>query len=84
MEDLSHLVFLAINSKEIVEKQVDSNRQQHPYAGTIIGATALYIPLFLSSLDCTFLVATIRTLLSPGKADKTPKGSKRISLTETI
>jgi len=56
MEDLSHLEFLAINSKEILEKQVDSNRQQHSYAGTIIGATALYIPFFLSSLDGTFLV----------------------------
>jgi len=56
MEDLSHLEFLAINSKEIVEKQVDSYRQQHSYAGTIIGATALYIPFFISSLDSTFQV----------------------------
>jgi len=56
MEDLSHLEFLAINSKEIVEKQVDSYRQQHSYAGTIIGATALYIPFFISSLDSSFQV----------------------------
>ncbi len=53
MDDVKHLEFLAINSKEIVEKQVDSYRQQHSYAGTIIGATALYIPFFLSSLDGT-------------------------------
>jgi hypothetical protein len=51
MEDLKHLEFLAVNSKEIVEKQVDSYRQQHSYAGTIIGATALFIPFFLSILD---------------------------------
>jgi len=54
MEDLKHLEFLAINSKEIVEKQVDSYRQQHSYAGTIIGVTALYIPVFFNSLDSTF------------------------------
>lgn len=56
MEDLKHLEFLAVNSKEIIEKQVDSYRQQHSYAGTIIGATALFIPFFLSSLDNSFRV----------------------------
>ncbi len=53
MEDLKHLEFLAINSKEIIEKQVGSYRQQHSYAGTIIGATALFIPFFLNSLSST-------------------------------
>src|SRR5580693_6763175 len=53
MEDLKHLEFLAVNSKEIIEKQVDSYRQQHSYAGTIIGATALFIPFFLGSFDGT-------------------------------
>ena len=56
MEDLKHLEFLAVNSKEIIEKQVDSYRQQHSYAGTIIGATALFIPFFLSSLDTTIRI----------------------------
>lgn len=54
-EDLKHLEFLALNSKEIIEKQVDSYRQQHSYAGTIIGATALFIPFFLNSLDSTLI-----------------------------
>lgn len=49
-EDLRHIEFLALNSKEIVEKQVDSYRQQHSYAGTIIGFTVLFIPFFLNSL----------------------------------
>ena len=49
MEDLRHLEFFAINSKEVVEKQVDSYLQQHSYAGTIIGVTALFIPFFLNS-----------------------------------
>jgi len=49
-EDLRHLEFLANNSKEIIEKQVDSYRQQHSYAGTIIGFTVLFIPFFLNSL----------------------------------
>jgi hypothetical protein len=53
VENLRHLEFLAVNSKEIVEKQVDSYRQQHSYAGTIIGATALFIPFFLGSFDGT-------------------------------
>jgi hypothetical protein len=52
-DDVRHLEFLAVNSKEIVEKQVDSYRQQHSYAGTIIGATALFIPFFLGSFDGT-------------------------------
>ena len=51
MEDLKNLEFLAVNSKEIIEKQVDSYRQQHSYAGTIIGAIALFIPFFLSGMD---------------------------------
>jgi hypothetical protein len=50
-EDLRHFEFLALNSKEIIEKQVDSYRQQHSYAGTIIGFTVLFIPIFLNSLD---------------------------------
>lgn len=50
-EDLRHFEFLALNSKEIIEKQVDSYRQQHSYAGTIIGFTVLFIPFFLNSLD---------------------------------
>jgi len=54
MEDLRHLEFFAINSKEIVEKQVDSYRQQHSYAGTIIGVTALFISFFLSNLASAF------------------------------
>ena len=50
-EDLRHFEFLANNSKEIIEKQVDSYRQQHSYAGTIIGFTVLFIPFFLNSLE---------------------------------
>lgn len=49
-EDLRNVEFLANNSKEIIEKQVDSYRQQHSYAGTIIGFTVLFIPFFLNSL----------------------------------
>ena len=50
-EDLRNYEFLALNSKEIIEKQVDSYRQQHSYAATIIGFTVLFIPFFLNSLD---------------------------------
>jgi len=51
VEDLRSFEFLAVNSKEVIEKQVDSYRQQHTYAGTIIGFTVLFIPFFLNSLD---------------------------------
>ncbi len=67
MEDLKHLEFLAVNSKEIIEKQVDSYRQKHSYAGTIIGATALYITFFLSGMDgnipVTQLISVVPILL---------------------
>jgi len=59
MEDLRHLEFFAVNSKEVIEKQVDSYRQQHSYAGTIIGVTALFIPFFLNSLVSTMHVIQI-------------------------
>ena len=51
VKDLKNLEFLAVNSKEVIEKLVDSCRQQHSYAGTVIGATALFIPFFLGSFD---------------------------------
>ncbi|SHL35839.1 hypothetical protein [Flavobacterium chilense] len=50
-KNLQYLEFLALNSKEVIEKQVDSYRQQHSYAGTIIGFTVLFIPFFLNSLE---------------------------------
>jgi Na+/melibiose symporter-like transporter len=62
-EDHRHIEFLAINSKEIIEKQVDSYRQQHSYAGTIIGFTVLYIPFFLNSLDGTNQILQLISIL---------------------
>lgn len=50
-EDLRSFEFLALDSKEIIEKQVASHRQQHSYAGTIIGFTVLFIPFFLNNLS---------------------------------
>jgi hypothetical protein len=63
IEDVRHLEFLALNSKEIVEKQVDSYRQQHSYAGTIIGVTVLFIPFFLNGLDGTLQVIQFISIL---------------------
>lgn len=65
-EDLRHLEFLAVNSKEIIEKQVDSYRQQHSYAGTIIGFTVLFIPFFLNSLNGTNRIFQLISSLSVG------------------
>jgi hypothetical protein len=65
-EDLRHLEFLAINSKEIIEKQVDSYRQQHSYAGTIIGFTVLFIPFFLNSLNGSNQIFQYLSIISIG------------------
>lgn len=62
-EDLKHFEFLATNSKEIIEKQVDSYRQQHSYAGTIIGATVLFIPFFLDSLSSAFQLISVISII---------------------
>ena len=62
-EDLKNLEFLALNSKEIVEKQVDSYRQQHSYAGTIIGFTVLFIPFFLNSLTTSNQILQLIAIL---------------------
>lgn len=62
-EDLRNLEFLALNSKEIVEKQVVSYRQQHSYAGTIIGFTVLFIPFFLNTLDSSIEIIQIITIV---------------------
>ena len=56
MEEVKHLEFLSINSKEIIEKQVDSYRQQYSYAGTIIGVSVLFISFFLNGLTGTLSV----------------------------
>lgn len=63
MEDVKHLEFLAVNSKEIIEKQVDSYRQQHSYAATIIGASALYITFFLSGMDGNIQVIQLISII---------------------
>ena len=63
VEDLRHYEFLAVNSKEIIEKQVDSYRQQHSYAGTIIGFSVLFIPFFLNSLDRSNQILQIISIL---------------------
>ena len=62
-EDLRNYEFLALNSKEVIEKQVDSYRQQHSYAATIIGFTVLFIPFFLNSLDGTNQILQLISIL---------------------
>ena len=51
MTDTKDLEFLAIKSKELIDKQIASHRQQHTTASSIIAIVALFIPLFLSGLD---------------------------------
>jgi Na+/melibiose symporter-like transporter len=62
-EDIRHLEFLANNSKEVIEKQVDSYRQQHSYAGTIIGFSVLFTPFFLNSLSSAHQILQLVSIL---------------------
>jgi len=62
-DDFRAFEFLALNSKEIIEKQVDSYRQQHSYAGTIIGFTVLFIPFFLNSINGSIEVLQIISIV---------------------
>jgi hypothetical protein len=47
---------LQLNQKKLLKKRVGSYRQRHSYDGTIINATALFIPFFQDSLVGTFIV----------------------------
>lgn len=51
MEDVSDLSFLAQKSKEIIEKQVASFREQHTKASSIVAIIAIFVPLFLNGLN---------------------------------
>lgn len=59
MEEMKHLEFLTSKSMQLIEKQVSSYRQQHSYAGTIIGVIALFIPFFLNGLDGSYSLIRI-------------------------
>lgn len=63
VDDLKKLEFLAEKSKELIEKQVSSYRQQHSYAGTIIGITSLFIPFFISGLSDSYKAIQLISLL---------------------
>jgi len=48
MEDLE---FLAEKAKELLDRQIESYRSLHTKAGTIIGISTIFIPVFLYVLD---------------------------------
>lgn len=66
MSDLKDLEFLAEKSKEMVEKQIDSYRQKHSNAGTIIGVIALFIPFFLNGLDDAYAIIQYLSIIPIG------------------
>jgi hypothetical protein len=49
-----NLEFLAVKSKELIDKQIASYRQQHTTASSIIAIVALFIPLFLGGLTDSY------------------------------
>jgi hypothetical protein len=66
MEDLKELEYLAIKSKELLEKQVNSYRQRHNNSGTIITVLALFVPFFLNGLDNSYLIIKLLSLIPIG------------------
>jgi len=66
MSDLKDLEFLAEKSKEMVEKQIESYRQKHSNAGTIIGVIALFIPFFLNGLDNAYSIVQYLSIVPIG------------------
>ena len=65
-DNMETVKFLATKSKELVEKQVNSYRQQNSYAGTIIGVSAFFITLFLNGLQGSFQWIQLASLLPIG------------------
>ncbi|PCI18909.1 hypothetical protein COB64_04555 [Candidatus Wolfebacteria bacterium] len=65
-DKLGTVKFLANKSKELIEKQVSSYRQQNSYAGTIIGISAFFIPLFLNGLEGSFKWIQVASLIPIG------------------
>lgn len=57
MADYKDLEFLAEKAKELLDRQIDSYRTNHTKAGTIIGISSVFIPIFL------FLIENSSTLI---------------------
>lgn len=51
MSDLKDLEFLAEKAKELLDRQISSYRTNHTKAGTIIGISSLFIPIFLFIIE---------------------------------
>lgn len=66
MTEVRHFEFLATKSKELIQKQVDSYRQLHSYAATIIGVTALFIPFFIKGIDDSYPIINLLSLVPIG------------------
>lgn len=63
MAEYKELELLATKSNELLDDQVNSYRQKHSNAGTIIGVIALFTPFFLSGLDNSFLYIKIASIV---------------------
>lgn len=59
MDQIDKLKFLNEKSNLLLERQIDSYRQNHAKAATIIGVIAIFIPFFLNGLSDATLVIKI-------------------------
>jgi hypothetical protein len=51
MKEERELEFLTERARELLDRQIDSYRSNHAKAGTIIGASAIFIPIFLFIIE---------------------------------
>lgn len=60
---MKDLEFLAEKAKELLDRQIESYRSNHTKAGTIIGISAIFIPVFMFVIDKTSPIIQLLSIL---------------------
>lgn len=63
MADYKDLEFLAEKAKELLDRQIDSYRTNHTKAGTIIGISSVFIPIFLYIIEKSASIIKILSII---------------------
>ncbi|HED06208.1 MAG TPA: hypothetical protein ENI61_05945 [Ignavibacteria bacterium] len=63
MPDYKDLEFLAERAKELLDRQISSYRTNHTKAGTIIGISSVFIPIFLFIIEKSSTIIQIISII---------------------
>jgi hypothetical protein len=63
MSDYKDLEFLAEKAKELLDRQISSYRTNHTKAGTIIGISSVFIPIFLFIIEKSSTLIQILSII---------------------